>query len=274
MGLPIAQVLRLLGERAPLALAESWDNVGLLIEPSASTGEVSRALLTIDLDLDVLEEASAAGVELIVAYHPPIFGGLKRLRASEPAERVVVEAIRRGLFVYSPHTALDATAGGMTDWLARALGPGTMRAIVPSVLAPVNAGDAPTGAGRIVRLEQPLRLDTALLAIKAHLGLARVRVAEAERHRAGSDLVETFAVCPGAGGSVFEKLGEVDLLLTGEMRHHDIAARARRGTSVVVCDHTNTERGYLPVFAAELRQLLEGVEVLVSERDREPLRIV
>ncbi len=273
MSLPIAQVLRVLGERAPLALAESWDNVGLLIEPSAHATELSKALLTIDLDEGVLEEATAAGAELIVAYHPPIFSGAKRLRATDPTERVVVEAIRRGLFVYSPHTALDATAGGMTDWLARALGPGTVRAIVPSVLAPVDAGDAPTGAGRIVRLERPVQLDAALLAIKAHLGLEHVRVAEAERHREGGELIETFAVCPGAGGSVFEKLGAVDLLLTGEMRHHDITARVRRGTSVVVCDHTNTERGFLPVFAAELRQLLDGIEILVSQRDHEPLRV-
>lgn len=275
MNLPLEYVLGVLAECAPLALAESWDNVGLLIAPRAEPPDVHKLLLTIDLDLRVLNEASDWGAELIVAYHPPVFGGLKRLRATEPGERVAVETLRRGIFVYSPHTALDAASGGMTDWLAGALGPGSVRAIAPAIATGVGAqsGDI-VGAGRVVRLRQPLPLEEALVAIKAHLGLPHLRVAEAERHLHGGENIESFAVCPGAGGSVFEKLGDVDLLLTGEMRHHDVAARVRRGTSVVLCDHTNTERGFLPSFAERLRGRLAGVDVRVSALDRDPLRVV
>ena len=95
-------------------------------------------------------------------------------------------------------------------------------------------------------------------------------VAEAARGR----LIESLAVCPGAGGSVFEKLGAVDLLLTGEMRHHDVLARVRQGTHVVLCDHTNTERGFLPVLADELTSRLPGVALHVAAEDKDPLRIV
>lgn len=268
MGLLLGEVLEVLEARAPLALAEAWDNVGLLIEPRVEPVVVQRVLFTIDLDEAVLEEAEGLGVELVVAYHPPIFGGLPGLRASRSSERVAVEALRRGLFVYSPHTALDAAEGGMTDWLSSVLGPGAVRAIVPTVL-PAFAGRV-VGAGRRVALDAPLSLRDALAAIKAHLGLEHLRVAEAAHARP----IESLAVCPGAGGSVFEKLGAVDLLLTGEMRHHDVLARVRQGTSVVLCDHTNTERGFLPVFAAELAPRLPGVELFVAARDKDPLSIV
>jgi putative NIF3 family GTP cyclohydrolase 1 type 2 len=82
-------------------------------------------------------------------------------------------------------------------------------------------------------------------------------------------------VCAGAGGSVFEHCHDVDLLLTGEMRHHDILARVASGTSVILTDHTNCERGYLPNLAARLRSVFgEDVAVHVASSDKDPLSIV
>src|SRR5690606_106599 len=100
-------------------------------------------------------EAEEVGADLIVSYHPPIFSGLKRLRASHPGEELVVRALRGGISIYSPHTALDAAPGGMTDWLAQVLGPGATR---PIVAVP----DAPeAGAGRFVELEVPISVEEA-----------------------------------------------------------------------------------------------------------------
>ncbi len=257
-------VLAELEAMAPLRLAESWDNVGLLVDPHEGEAPCERLLLTVDLTWPVFEEAVRQRSDLIVAYHPVIFRGVQRLRAQAPAERVIVAALRQGVIVYSPHTALDAVSGGMTDWLAVALGEGATRPIVPT------AEDPAAGQGRLVELAEPLALDAAVSSIKAHLGLAHLRLASASRHAEGAP-IRTLAVCPGAGGSVFEKVGDVDLLLTGELRHHDVLARAARGTSVVLCDHTNTERGFLPIFAERVRQRLPGLEVLVSSADRDPL---
>ena len=66
-----------------------------------------------------------------------------------------------------------------------------------------------------------------------------------------------------------------DVYLTGEMRHHDVLAAVEAGTSVILCDHTNTERGYLPVLKKKLAaELGRGVRIDVSKRDAEPLRVV
>lgn len=99
---------------APLRDAAAWDNVGLLVgDPDA---EVTRVLLAIDLTRDVFEEAK--GCQLVVAYHPPIFDGLKRLVAGS----LVFDAVRANVALYSPHTALDVAPGGTNDVLADAVG--------------------------------------------------------------------------------------------------------------------------------------------------------
>ena len=104
-----------LDDIAPIRNAESWDNVGLLVgDPSQS---VSKVMLTIDYTDAVAAEASAAGCDAIVAYHPPIFEPLKRVVAGS----VVYDALRRGVAIYSPHTALDVVAGGTNDMLADVL---------------------------------------------------------------------------------------------------------------------------------------------------------
>jgi dinuclear metal center YbgI/SA1388 family protein len=112
----VTEITAVLEEIAPPALAESWDNVGLLVGDAVNT--VRRCLLTIDYTSAVAEEARSAGCEFVVSYHPPIFDGLKRLQASS----LIFQAIRDGVAIYSPHTALDVADGGTNDLLAEILG--------------------------------------------------------------------------------------------------------------------------------------------------------
>ena len=107
---------------APVAHAADWDNVGLLVGRRDS--EVSSVLLTIDLTAEVLAEAVSAGVDAIMAYHPPVFSPVKRIDDSTETGRLLLGLIGAGISVYSPHTALDAAPGGMTDWLASTMGEG------------------------------------------------------------------------------------------------------------------------------------------------------
>ncbi len=256
----LQQTLARIEQLAPPALSASWDNTGLLI---VGTREVSKIGLAIDLTEPVFDELEAAGVDLLLAYHPPIFKGVKRLTGRSGLERVLLRTIRAGMHLYAPHTALDAAAGGMGDWLLASVGD-TVEA------APIEpAPDDPTvGMGRLGTLPTPQTLERLLPAIKRHLGLRRVRVAgDLTRPR------QRVAVCPGAGGSLFESVRDVDLFITGEMRHHDVLARVAEGSAVILTDHTNTERGYLPELGRRLMEGLRGVEVVVSKVDADPLSI-
>jgi dinuclear metal center YbgI/SA1388 family protein len=267
MSRPFADVITYLKQLAPLEWAEPWDNVGLLVEPEI--GEVERLLLTIDLTENVLREARSTSTQLIVAYHPIIFSGLKRLTRQTANERIVQDALRSNIAIYSPHTALDAAPGGMNDWLAQAVGSGSSVSITANPGVPVGVG-----MGRIVEMDTPQPLSSLVPMIKQHLGLSQLRVAAADRHSRG-ELIGVAAVCAGAGGSIFEHCGAVDLLLTGEMRHHDILERVAAGTSVIVADHTNTERGYLPHLAVRLSEIFgSDIAVQIAVQDHDPLSIV
>lgn len=122
----VQDLIDAMGTIAPLRFAEAWDNVGLLI------GSPRRELrgpvvLTIDLTDAVIAECAAMKASAVVSYHPPIWDPLKRITddpsrsAADARGSIVLRAIEAGLAVYSPHTALDAAPGGMTDWLADGL---------------------------------------------------------------------------------------------------------------------------------------------------------
>jgi len=376
MSRSLSEVVALLQRLAPLNLAEDWDNVGLLLEPSAAaTRAIARAFLCIDLSESVLNEALERGADLLIPYHPPIFRGLKRLRASSGEGRVLVRALEAGLAIYSPHTALDAAEGGVNDWLGRAFGRGQSSPLVPAAKAAeyklvvfvpaahvaalrsalsrelgagsignysecsyelagqgsffgnesarpavgqrgtlefaaetrlemrcpapalkdlarvirahhpyeepawdvyplVSAERATVGAGRLLELDVAISLTDAVARLKAHLGVSTLRVASADTHAAGLP-VQRIALCAGAGGSLFEKVHGVDLFVTGEMRHHDVLGKLRAGSSVILSEHTHTERGFLPELGERLAALANGqLEVLVSQLDADPLRTV
>ncbi|HEY4106188.1 MAG TPA: Nif3-like dinuclear metal center hexameric protein [Polyangiaceae bacterium] len=128
------------------------------------------------------------------------------------------------------------------------------------------------GAGRLLELDQPISLPEAVTRLKAHLGLSSLRVATSGKQDAGAP-IRRVAICAGAGGSLFESVSDVDLFVTGELRHHDVVAKTRAGASVILSEHTHTERGFLPEFAARLNELAGGeLDVVVSARDADPLR--
>ncbi|MGN6724449.1 MAG: Nif3-like dinuclear metal center hexameric protein [Tepidisphaeraceae bacterium] len=118
MSLKLGHVVAELNAFAPPALAESWDNVGLLVgDPQA---DVARVLLCIDYTPEVAAEARDAKADLVIAYHPPLFKPIARVTAGGASD-LLFSAIRDGIAIYSPHTAWDAIDGGANDVLADVL---------------------------------------------------------------------------------------------------------------------------------------------------------
>jgi dinuclear metal center YbgI/SA1388 family protein len=264
--LSYSKIYQLLQQVSPLEFAGDWDNVGLVLEPR-TTGKVSHILLTIDLTEAVMAEAVRLKVDLVVAYHPPLFAPRNRITQADAQGRVLLEAARRGIPIYAPHTALDNVDGGVNDWLTDGLGSGRRGPVAPS-----EPGHP--GVGRRLQLEKAISLVTLQRRIRTHLGLQRIRVARAARHRQSGSKVRTIHLCAGAGGSVLAGT-QADVYLTGEMRHHDVLAANEAGTSVILCEHTNTERGYLPFYKKRLQAAgLKGVKISIAKADRNPLEIV
>lgn len=269
----LRRAIEVLEAIAPLSLAEAWDNVGLLIEPFAPRA-IDSILFTIDLTEAVLGEAVAERVPLVVAYHPPIFEPLKRIVAAESRGRRIARALCEHIAVYSPHTSLDAAPAGVNDWLADGLPSGMRRSIcLPNARIPLESGsgmETLVGLGRFVVLDEPAPLESIVARLKRHLGLRTLRIAMNPRHE--TERVGSVALCAGAGGSVITGSG-ADLLITGEMGHHHVLDALARGASVVLSEHSHTERGFLPHFARRVAEAA-GVRTIVSAVDRDPLSFV
>ncbi|PPQ69665.1 hypothetical protein CVT26_001534 [Gymnopilus dilepis] len=271
---------------APLRLAEKWDNVGVLLESPIQRKGPSRVLLTIDLTPSVLAESLAKETSVIVSYHPTIFKPLKSLTLSNPLQTSLLQCAAHGISVYCPHTSLDSVWGGINDWLAEGLmnskDDGEIRALLGEKLSPTT-GESEGAEGRLVILKEPIAIDVLEKRIKTHLKLSQIQVAYPDTARARPSTIRSIAICAGSGGSML--LGtDADLYFTGEMAHHEVLAAVGAGKHVILCGHTNTERGYLPILAAKLLKELRAselrdqglgdVEVIVSQNDSHPLQFV
>ncbi|BFF94326.1 NIF3-like protein 1 [Drosophila madeirensis] len=260
-GRKLAAVVKELEAFAPISLAEKWDNVGLLIEPHKER-DVKRILLTNDLTEPVMKEAVQKQVEMIISYHPPIFKPLTRITQSNWKERVVAACLANSIALYSPHTAWDKKSGGVNDWLAQAVAIENIRPLIPELGA-----EPGTGSGRLI--ETKMEVSQLVGALQQHIE-NNVHVALAVGHDAKT-VVRSVGICAGSGASLLRGI-QADAIITGEMSHHEVLDFNHNGTTVLLCNHSNSERGFLRVFAPKLAELLQGAcEILVSEKDQDPL---
>ncbi|MBI1782370.1 MAG: Nif3-like dinuclear metal center hexameric protein [Sphingobacteriales bacterium] len=116
----IAQIIQELEATAPLSLQESYDNAGLLT--GMPQWECTGVLCTLDATEEVVNEAIERKCNLIVAHHPIIFGGLKKINGKNYVERAVITAIKNGIAIYAIHTNLDNVSHGVNKVIADKLG--------------------------------------------------------------------------------------------------------------------------------------------------------
>jgi dinuclear metal center YbgI/SA1388 family protein len=260
-GATLADVVAVLEQRYPPAWAETWDRVGLVLgEPDAP---VRRVLCVVDCVPETVDEAIAAGADLIVAHHPLLLRPVSSVAPTTYKGRIVHQLIRAGLGLHVAHTNADVANPGVSDALADRLGLRELRPLRPLPEVPER------GSGRIGQLPAPMTL--ADLTRHAAEVLPRtawgVRAAgEAERE------VRTVAVCGGAGDSYLADAAAagVDAYLTADLRHHPVSEHiAEGGPALLDAAHWATERPWLDVLAAVIRDRLR-VEALVSDLDTDP----
>lgn len=116
----IHHVCEYLKEIAPLQLAEEWDNVGLLLGDESVT--INKALTCLTLTPEVADEAVATGAGLVVTHHPILFKPIKKITSGNAEGRLLLELVRHGVAVYSPHTAWDNSPTGINQQLAELFG--------------------------------------------------------------------------------------------------------------------------------------------------------
>lgn len=126
----ISEITSCIESQAPLSLQESYDNAGLLV--GNPQDETDNALITLDVTEAVIEEAIAGGFRLIIAHHPLIFGGIKKINSQTETGRCLLRAIRNRIAIYAAHTNLDNISGGVNSMICRKLGLNDCRILSPA----------------------------------------------------------------------------------------------------------------------------------------------
>lgn len=129
MQVPLRDIISALEAFAPLSYQESYDNCGLLTGDRSMA--VTGALLCLDCTEDVIDEAIRKNCNLVIAHHPVIFGGLKKLTGASYVERTVIKAIRHNVAIYAAHTNLDNVRWGVNKKMADKLGLINQRILAP-----------------------------------------------------------------------------------------------------------------------------------------------
>lgn len=221
---------------------------------------------------------------------PFIFRGLKSIDITDPQQRILLQLAQKNIAVYCPHTAVDAVPGGLNDWLVDLLlvaednSTTTNEASPRSTVQPITAKAPPpgfegSGYGRKVDFAEPVAVRELVRRLAKGLGgLQYVMVAAPKTSPAVSTReVRSAAVCAGSGWGVLKGCG-AEVLVTGEMSHHDALRATMEGKVVLAVFHSNSERAYLrqrmqPKLEAELKKNGVQAQVLVSEEDADPYEI-
>jgi len=125
----IDSIIQSLEKIAPLPLQEDYDNAGLLV--GESNAECSGVLLSLDVTEDVIDDALQNGCNLIVAHHPIIFRGLKKINGKNYVEKTIIKAIKNDIAIYAIHTNLDNVSDGVNARMASVLGLNNCRILSP-----------------------------------------------------------------------------------------------------------------------------------------------
>ncbi len=257
----VADLCQFLDRVAPPRLAAEWDNVGLLVGDRLSP--VERVMTCLTVTPAVAAEAIRERVELAVTHHPLPFLPLKRLTTDEPTGRLLLDLIRAGVAVYSPHTAFDSAATGINQQLAEGL---SLADIRPLELVPDDPQQL--GVGRQGRFTQPLSLGQIAARLKQFLHIGGLHVVGSLQQP-----VERVAIACGSAGELLDAAIRADcqLFVTGEARLHTAYDAAARGIALVLVGHYASERFGVESLAGTIARQFPSLTVWPSRDERDPL---
>lgn len=198
---------------APLAWQEDYDNAGLVV--GNKNAACSGVMICLDVFSTTLRQAIHKHCNLIVAHHPLIFHGIKKIVSGSEMETILELALKNDIAIYCTHTNMDAALGGVNSVLAQKLGLNTIKALDNSRF---RQEANYLGEGAFGKLEQKVYAKDYLNSVKQTLGLQAIRyIGDIDRD------IDTIGFCGGSGSFLIEKAIEkgCQMFLTGDIKYHD-----------------------------------------------------
>lgn len=208
----IQDIISVLEAVAPPNLQESYDNAGLIVGDPQNT--VQGVLFCLDSTESIVDEAVERGCNLVVAHHPIVFRGMKRLNGANYVERTVIQAIRKDVAIYAIHTNLDNIhRQGVNAKIAEKLGLSNTRILLPK---PGQTSDI--GAGLIGELDAPMSEIQFLQTVKTAFRAGCVRHTALLQKN-----IQRVAVCGGSGSFLLTEARRAgaDAFVTADFKYHE-----------------------------------------------------
>lgn len=257
----LQHIIDIIESAAPLKWQEGWDNSGLQV--GETDAEIKKALLTTDVTEDVVREAIEGGYDLIVSHHPLLFHGLKNLCGRTPQERMVRDAIRHHLAIYSSHTSMDSAPNGVSGRMAKIIGLSDCRILCPKT----DDEGREYGLGIIGKLAEEMTFGDLLERIKTRFEAPMLRYVGDP-----NQAVRTLALCGGAGSEFIDEAIRqgADAFLTADMKYHSMLD-AKGQILLIDMDHWVSEHFTRDIF---LELLAPHIETRIAKSDATPVRIL
>ena len=247
---------------APKTLQESYDNAGLQVgDPDMG---VTAVLLCLDVTEEIIKEAKERECNLIVSHHPLIFRGLKSLTGADMTQKLVMEALRNDIAVYSAHTNLDSTWDGVSHEIARRLAVTDLEVLEP------QHENLKAGLGVVGNIKPVPKIEF-LRKIKNTFKVTALRYSA----QSPSLVVRRVAVCGGAGASLINSAikANADILVTGDVKYHDFTSY---GSDIIIADigHYESELCSRDILSRVVRESFPELTIYFSETETNPIKIL
>ena len=256
----IRDVIKKIEEKYPIYIKEKWDNVGFLVGNKES--EITKVIVTLDVTMDVIDEAIEKGANLIISHHPFIFDSIKNVTASTILGNKIIKLIKHDISVYSMHTNLDMADDGLNDYLAQKL-----ELVDVEKLNPDKFEDAYM---RVGNLKYEMTLKEFANFIKQKLMLEHIILVSQDE----SKNVKKIAICSGSGKSFIKDSMKmkVDCYVTGDINYHTALDALEDDFNIIDAGHFGTEKIVTELLAKYLQENIE-VEIIKTEKMINPLKI-
>lgn len=261
----LRDVIAFLDRFAPRELSEPWDNVGLLLGDRDI--DVERVMTCLTLSPDVAAEAIRDGAEFIVAHHPILFRPVKQLTADTADGRMLLNLIKAGIAVYSPHTAFDSTARGINALLCERLALKDVQPLRPVQSDSSRLASQLIGSGRFGSLTDPVDFAAFVATVRRNFKLTELEVVPTEKP------ISKVAVACGSAAEYLHDahVAGCQVLLTGEARFHSALEARSTETGLVLMGHYASERFAIEDLALVIAEQFPGLTVWASRDEANPL---
>lgn len=254
-------ILEQLYKVMPKHYAVDWDNVGLLA--GRSDKEVKKIFITLDVKSSSIDKAMTEGADLIITHHPLIFRGLNAVNDMDSVGRRLLRLIQNDISYIAMHTNFDMARCCMADVCADKIG--IKNGIPLEILQ--QEGEEELGIGKVGDLEAEISLDDLLHRIKKSFGLDSVDVYGMEL---GKNAFQKIAISPGSGKGMYKhavKRG-ADILITGDITHHEGIDAAEDGMMIIDAGHYGLESVFIDDMEKKLQDI--GEFEIIKEYQKSP----